>query len=100
MPDKITIVVETVCGEFDLYKLDYSIGEKQNNRCIVQVVNKTNASEAYVKQVLSMVIQEHFAKVLLAKLRSFKHTEQPDCRGEEGGEESESDVEWTESDED
>ena len=81
MPDKITIVVETVCGKFYLYKLHYAVGEKQNNGCVVQVVNKTNASETYVEQVLSVIIHENFPKVLLVELGSFEHTQQPDSGG-------------------
>jgi len=89
-----------MCGEFNLYKLDYAISEKQNNRCIVQIVYKTNTSETNVEQILSVIIHKNFANVLLVKLRCFEHTEQPDGRGKEGSEQSESDIEGTKSDED
>ena len=62
--------------EFDLNELNYVEREEQDHRCIVKIVDKSYRTKTDVQNVLTMVIHEHFSKILFVELRPFEYPEQ------------------------
>lgn len=85
--------------EFDLDKLNNTIGEEEYNGCVIQKVDIAYSTERDVEDILAVIVGEDSSEVLGVELRSLAYPQHSDERGEEGDGEREAHVEETHEDE-